>query len=173
LNRGIARRGRRRQAKRRVGFLKASERAQRARRPHQLVRIVAGFRLQRHLVENRRGVRLSEHQLQQAEFERRLAGRSPTDHGAQRGFGLRVAAARDRRARSDSDDVRVASVQLVGERLDLVVFAFDERAIGELDRRESAGERRGACAVPNDGSAKMASEATRRKRDERRIAFVL
>jgi hypothetical protein len=139
LNGGIARRGRRRQAEGGVRFLKPLERAQRPRRPRELVRIVARFRLQGHSAEDGGGIGPPEHLLKQAELEGCFAGRGAADHCAKSCLGLRITSAGDGRARPDRDDVRIAGVELLRQRVDLVVLAFDERAVGQLERRDQRG----------------------------------
>jgi hypothetical protein len=66
-----------------------------------------------------------------------LAGRAPRRR--ERRLGLRVASARNHRARPDGDDVGIPGVELVGQRVDLVVLALDECAICQLQRREQRG----------------------------------
>ena len=85
-----------------------------------------------HAFENGGRLRTAEHLLQEPEHERRLARRRPGDDRPQRGFGLRVPAARDSGARLQRDDVRIARVEFVGELIDLLVPPFKEGASGEL-----------------------------------------
>ena len=142
IDRGIVGRGRRGVAIRGVRVVKASERAERARAARELHRVVARVGNRRDSGEETRRIRLAEHLLQQPELQRRFARRQTRRDGPQHRLRLRVAPALDRRLRFHRDDVRVARVQFVGDRIDFVVARVDERAHGALQRRRRTAARR-------------------------------
>ena len=123
-----------------IGFLEPSERAERAAGARDLVRIAARVRQHGDAIENRREL-AAEHLHQETELQRRLAGREPRNDRTQRGFGVGVPSARDRRARAKRHDVGIARIQFFGERVDLRVASFDERAGRGLERRRRAARR--------------------------------
>ena len=148
LNGDVVGRAARRIAVRRVGLVEASERAKRAGGARHLDRIVAAVGERRHLLEQGVRVGAAERLLQQAELQRRFTRREAPRHRPQQRFGLRVPSARDQRSCPEGDDVRIATVQLLRRRLDLVVPAFVEGAnrgaIRRVGLRRPAGRLRRA-----------------------------
>src|SRR5581483_5002976 len=127
-------------SERRVGFLRTTERAERTRRARELDRIVARLRECGDLRERRARI-FPEQVLEQTELQRGLARRRALRRGAQQHLRVGVAAGRDERARPQRDAGRILRVELLGERLDLAVAPFDERALRRLHRRHRAARR--------------------------------
>ena len=114
-----------------IGLMESSQGAQRPRGARQVGGVTRAV-ARRDAFEHGGRVRAAEHLLQQPEHERRFARRRLSNDRPQHGFGLRVPAARDRGARLQRDDVRIARVEFVGELIDLLVPPFEEGASGEL-----------------------------------------
>jgi hypothetical protein len=147
----IARGGCGRVAIRCVRFLKTSDRSQRTRRAREIGGLVGGLGARRDPLERCGGVGPAEHLLQETQFERRVArGRLRGDR-LQRGLGLGVAAAGDRDTRLDRGGARIAGVRLVSERDDFVLAAFEQRTLGELERRRGASGRLRGGGERKDG----------------------
>ncbi len=142
IDRRIGWRFRERVAKHVVRFLRPVERSKSTRRTRQLGGGVRPVRRRGDLRQNRFSVGLAEHLLQEAKLKRSFARRQAIRGGAQQRLGVRVAAACDHRARFQRDDVGIVGIELVGERIDFVVAAFDECASGLLKRRRGRAARR-------------------------------
>ena len=125
-----------------IGLLKTAEGAQGAGRAGELDGILRRVGSRGDLFE--RGGRFgpAEHLLKQPELERRVTRRRARRRRPQRRISLRVPPARDRGARFQRHDVRVARVELVRQRVDFVVPSLDEGAGDDLERLRWCGPAR-------------------------------